>query len=381
MTVDIAQPHDPPIYLQAKKRLLTEIGKRWKPGTRLPTVQQLAARYDVGRVSMHRAVRELADEGHLIARPRAGIQVADQSPAKTKVSARPLAIAGRTVDIISVSRERLEGMHRRMIDGITSRLCHVDCEVRHRDLLSEGRTQSFTDHEADALIFINAGKARLSAADHHAVVNIETGLINQFDPDRIIDHVTVNQLHGAALAGYALRLAGESSVCFLGAHSQRDPVTEALPYDQLSTMRLQGLESGFGRPVQPTHQLMTNFYDESAGASLVSEYLALDDRPHAIFATTDELAVGFVHGALAHDLMPGRDYRIVGFDGQQRGQEMRWGPLASVEVPANEMGCKAAELLIERFQRPDRPSQTVSLGCTLISGATLRPAASNDKGE
>lgn len=359
-----------PVYLRAKQSLQRDIDRRYKGGQRLPTVDQLAKRYDVGRVSMHRAVRELADEGVLIARPRAGIQVADRHTADHAAPPLAAAVAGRTISVITTQAARMDGMHRRMLEGVRQWLGRYDCTVRHRDALTGDPRQSFADDDADALIFINASKTELIAAPRHAVVNIETGPIDQFAPDQVIDHVTVNQLHGAAIAGHTLRTAGATSVCYLGAHSKRQPAGEPLTYDAISTLRLQGFESGWGAPVPKSHQLLTDFYDESAGAEVVGDYLALRPRPEAIVATTDELAVGFVHGAMAHGMLPGIHYRIIGFDGQQRALDMRWGPLTTVEVPAREMGCKAAELLVERFQRRDRPSQTVALGCKLLNGVT-----------
>lgn len=362
---------DAPVYLRAKRSLLGDIGKCWKRGQRLPTVHALAKQYKVGHVSMHRAVRELGDEGYLIVRPRAGIRVADRTANITSVpSSKTAAINGKCIDVVTSDEPMLNGMHRLMLDGVLERLGAYDCNARHRPILKYAGFQSLEDLDADALVVVKPSRVNLVAADHHLLVNIDTGHIDQFSPDRTVDQVTVNQVQGATIAGHTMRTAGITSVCFLGAHGKRTLGDTPMQYDPVSTFRLKGFEAGWGEALPPTCQLMDGFYDECTGAALVDRFIALDPMPQAVFAATDDLAVGFIHGALAHGLKPGIDYGIIGFDSQPRVRAMRWGPLTSVEIPAREMGFKAVELLVERFERRDRPSQTVALGCSLFAGVT-----------
>jgi DNA-binding LacI/PurR family transcriptional regulator len=137
-------------------------------------------------------------------------------------------------------------------------------------------------------------------------------------------------------------------------------------------VRLRAFEHGFGLPVPPGHVLLTRSYGESWGARLVARYAALNPRPEAVFAASDELAVGFVKGALALGLEPLRDYQIIGFDGQERGRQLHEGPLTTIQVPAAEMGRRGAELLADRLLNPDQPARQLRLGCTLFEGNTVR---------
>lgn len=363
-----------PMHELARKQLLARIGRRWRAGQRLPTVKSLSADLGIGLVNTHRAVQELVAEGYLTARPRVGIRVAQKHSlmqASRGASAEGGgSIAGRRIEIIMPERDRLDGMHLRMIEGFRRHIADKQCDIRERECLNSERCQSFIDSEADALVFINASRKKLLTAEHHVVVNVETGWLDQFPPDRNVDHVTVNQQQGGALAGHAFREAGLNSVCFLGCTDQHEP-NNLPPYGRISAARLAGFESGWQQPIPTRLHLKANYYDESAGVLAATQYLALKDRPDGVFAASDELAVGFVHGMLAHGLIAGRDYQIIGFDAQQRGQTIRWGPLASVAVPSLEMGEKAAELLIQRCERPDRPSQTVALGCAMVGGSTF----------
>ena len=70
-SLDPARPI--PIYFQLKTLLFEEIlAGRYPPGSRLPTEHELCEQYGISRTPVTRALRELADEGVIIRRRRAG---------------------------------------------------------------------------------------------------------------------------------------------------------------------------------------------------------------------------------------------------------------------------------------------------------------------
>jgi len=50
----------------------------WLPGEQVPSLDQLAAEYQVSRATVQRAVKVLTDEGVLVTRPRWGTFVAER---------------------------------------------------------------------------------------------------------------------------------------------------------------------------------------------------------------------------------------------------------------------------------------------------------------
>ena len=50
----------------------------WLPGEQIPSLDQLAAEYQVSRATVQRAVKMLTDEGLLVTRPRWGTFVAER---------------------------------------------------------------------------------------------------------------------------------------------------------------------------------------------------------------------------------------------------------------------------------------------------------------
>jgi DNA-binding LacI/PurR family transcriptional regulator len=111
---------------------------------------------------------------------------------------------------------------------------------------------------------------------------------------------------------------------------------------------------------------------------LLPRYLALPNRPRAVFAASDELAIGFAIGSAAMGVTPGKDFDLVGFDGQHRGRTLNvCPPLTSVAIPSQEMGRRAAELLLDRIHRPDKPVERVLLECSIFRGGTVAPRPSS----
>lgn len=79
LTVDSASPVPP--YEQIREQLSTMIGSGvLSPGTRLPTIRQLAADLDVAPGTITRAYRELEAGGEIVSRGRHGTFVSAPRP-------------------------------------------------------------------------------------------------------------------------------------------------------------------------------------------------------------------------------------------------------------------------------------------------------------
>ena len=180
------------------------------------------------------------------------------------------------------------------------------------------------------------------------------------------DVVMADGVHGGALAGRRLREANCRSVAVVGVAGR--PAADWLM--NVTPQRLAGFASGWGRAIPEARVVLTRAYDISAGAEAVQRWLAMDPRPEGVFCTSDDLAIGFQSGALAHRLAAGRDYSLIGFDGQPVAIHAT-PPITTVAVPMAELGRTAARLALERAAAPDLPVRTVALGCTLFAGATV----------
>ena len=77
-------------------------------------------------------------------------------------------------------------------------------------------------------------------------------------------------------------------------------------------------------------------------------YLAMPDRPRAVFVSTDRQAMGFVERLVSQGLRVPEDMAVVGSDDIPFAACARV-PLTTVAIPMRRMGELAAEILFDRL--------------------------------
>jgi LacI family transcriptional regulator len=148
------------------------------------------------------------------------------------------------------------------------------------------------------------------------------------------------------------------------------------PEDYLcSRARIDGYRSALeraGLEFDPALVRHGDFYHEG-GFRRGVELLDLPDRPTAIFAGSDQQALGVYEAARQQGLRIPQDLSVVGFDDLPVA---RWvsPPLTTVRQPLAEMGRAAAQMLGEIIE--DRPlrSRRVELSTELIMRESTGPA-------
>ncbi len=333
-------------YQQIKSMLLSRMGTHWPAGSRLPPIRSLALQLKAGQRNTHRAVQELVAEGLLTSSPRRGTFIA---PAKR----------------VYLPLGESDGMTELMAQAFTAELQRRGITTLRAPRLQDPDLSSI---DADAIAIIHNDRAHtLKARPDQILTVIATHDVSLPHIGQRYDLVSVDQRHGSAQAGRFLREAGITSACFIGTGNR-----QTNQYFTLDSQRLAGFEEGFGQTLPHSHRLFARIYFERAGAEMVAPYLALSPRPRAVFTVCDDLALGFLLGAAAHGLVAGKDFDLIGFDGQWRGRQLPEGPLTSIAVPSSEMGRTAAQMLISRLEIPDLPPRTVHLGCSLLPGSTVQ---------
>ncbi|MCS3843131.1 LacI family DNA-binding transcriptional regulator [Microbacterium sp. AK031] len=175
--------------------------------------------------------------------------------------------------------------------------------------------------------------------------------------DRGIRSVTIGPAHASTTVASALfddrgggRLAGEHLVA-LG----RDRITFVGDPERIvqTAERLAGLEdavTGTGTRVSvvPTRGLSIEDGLEAAASVLT---LPTDERPNAIFAANDMVAIGVLTGLLRHGVSVPREIALVGFDDVEQAHQSLV-PLTSVRQPGYELGRAAGEMLLEQLTDP-----------------------------
>lgn len=104
-----------------------------------------------------------------------------------------------------------------------------------------------------------------------------------------------------------------------------------------------------------------------------------DERPTAIVALNDILAIGAIHAAQEMGLLVGGDLAIVGFDDSPMAQYL-WPPLSSVRQPIREVGRKCVEILVKLMEGRMPTEQQIMLPPELIVRRSSVTHSLNDKG-
>lgn len=373
------------LHRDVKDRLQARMAEEWPAGSRLPSIAELALQFGVGLQTAHKAVRELVDEGVLVSRPRHGTFVAqaDVTSSDKKLpgqggvlsgvvvgsDTRPRSVKGKRVCLCfrhTANGRTKDGMLDKMIHALSQEIESAGGVVSINNLLDDN--QWVDEAKDDAVVLINPySTGRIVTRPNLPLLVISTSMSVPVGVTADYDVVTVDHEQGSMIVGHKLRGAGCKSVGYIGKHLQG----QSNRYVETSALRLRALEAGWGAPVLQEHQLHVNLYTIEDGAQASAQYAQMKNRPEAIFAASDDLAVGFVLGLIPFGLKAGRDYSIAGFDGQQIGKELSQGALSTVEVPATLMGKRGGELLIDRLGHPSQPVRRLSLGCSWFEGATI----------
>lgn len=384
---------DAPVRTALAQKLALRIGRDWESGDRLPTLRQLAEQLSVSTSTVRLAVRDLVDEGLLVSRRRSGTFVSDsldnttlrkRAASQFGPQAQPRhyvngsdhrALFGKDVTIVlpvwEIRDEFGDPFTGWLVDSLTDNLRQgganptsiqgkLDDDILHLDRF-----------DGEAFVVLNPNsKTTITSSCNRPVAVVSTAVEVRMAMTGGFDMVSVDQQQGGLLAGRTLAAAGGRHACFLGSWVKNG--SEDHHFKPTCEARLNGFRIGFQGEGRTIRELGMHGYTVPGGARSVPEFLKLDPRPDVIFAATDELAVGFVFGAMSHGLEPLRDYQIIGFDGQERARTMPAGPLTTIEVPVRALGQRAANLLAGRLAQPDQPSRRVYLGTNLLKGNTVR---------
>jgi LacI family transcriptional regulator len=141
-----------------------------------------------------------------------------------------------------------------------------------------------------------------------------------------------------------------------------------------SRARLDGYRAaleGAGLTLDEALVVPGDFHAESGFAGC-EKLLDLPEPPTAVFAASDQMALGAIEALRRRGLRVPEDMSVVGFDDLP---EVRWSapPLTTVRQPLADMGKLAARTVLElaRDERPDSPR--VELGTELVVRSSTAP--------
>jgi LacI family transcriptional regulator len=113
-------------------------------------------------------------------------------------------------------------------------------------------------------------------------------------------------------------------------------------------------------------------FSSAGGYDAAGDLLALDERPTAILAASDLMALAALQAIRDAELQPGRDVAVVGFDDIEAAS-LAYPPLTTIRQDREKLGTLAAERALELIEHADlRPSDTI-LPVELVVRASSAP--------
>jgi DNA-binding LacI/PurR family transcriptional regulator len=181
-----------------------------------------------------------------------------------------------------------------------------------------------------------------------------------------IDSIYVNQEEGASKAVRHLIELGHRKIAFLSGDS-RIYNSKARQYGYERVLREHGIEP------TPDRYLLGDFSFES-GQRAFEQILQMGkrQRPTALFAASDMMALGFMRSAFRHDFNIPQYLSVVGFDDIFLSDVVN-PPLTTVRHPFIKMGEAAMNHMIRKLQHLPDSHEMEPLENTLIIRETTAP--------
>jgi LacI family transcriptional regulator len=207
----------------------------------------------------------------------------------------------------------------------------------------------------------------LTAADLAALARARLPMVvidpaNTPEPD--VTSVGSTNFAGGMAATQHLLSLGHRRIAYVGG-----PPTSGCNQARMSGYR--NAMKSVGAAVPPEYVWLSDFlYDDGVAGG--SSMLDLRDRPTAIFAGSDEVALGILEAARARGLRVPEDLSLVGFDDTEVAR-LASPPLTTVRQPLREMGAVALRTALQLAAGEQVASHHVELATTLIVRGSAAP--------
>lgn len=119
----------------------------------------------------------------------------------------------------------------------------------------------------------------------------------------------------------------------------------------------------------PQKWILNGPFDTVEGRKAGERLFSQRKKPTAVFAVNDFLAIGLMGAARDHGLVPGQDIAIVGFNDTPLAAELPIS-LTTIRSPMHQMGYRGMELLLERIDGGEPPSERLAPQL-MVRGSTV----------
>ena len=270
----------------------------------------------------------------------------------------PMMTSAFFMEVLRGVQDRLDASHHDLLVYAARTLANVEGQLARA--VQRGRS--------DGVLLVSTPlsdrRAAALTASSRPVV-----LVDSYHPD--FDSVSVDNRRGATVAVEHLLERGHERIALLM------PSQESAPARQRRDGYRDAIEAA-GLPADDALVVVTDWDHEHHGYTRFAGYRAMqtllarfedrpDERPTAVFAAADVMALGAIRAAGEAGLRTPRDLDVVGFDDIESST---YAGLTTLRQPMAAMGRLAAEKLVRRLAAPGAPAQHTVFAPELVARQT-----------
>jgi len=334
----------------------------------MTSIDDVARATGVSTATVSRALRGLPNVAEAT---REAVRLAADDLGYVASSSASGLASGRTLAMGAVVPSVSRWFYTAVLEGIDHELRAASYDLILFNLGGRGEDRSRVFHRSilrkrtDALValcldFSAEERRQLTSVGHPAIV---VG-----GPVRGLRHIGIDDLGAAKLAVEHLIALGHRDIAHIGGEDEAG-LNRSVPEARQAGWRDALTTAGI--PVRGDRFVLGGFnIDTSKQATDV--LLSSGDRPTAIFAASDEMAVGAMLSIWAHGLRVPGDISVIGIDGHPLARTFG---LTTLEQHPFAQGATAARMLLDELAGKPPRSRSVRHPVTFIDrGSTARPA-------
>jgi DNA-binding LacI/PurR family transcriptional regulator len=210
----------------------------------------------------------------------------------------------------------------------------------------------------------------LSPEDIHIIENMNIPVVTVETKTESFSSISINNFEAAKLATRYLLNLGHRQIGVIAGLSE-DPLKFSVPQKRLLGYKaaLKEYDIEF-RP----ELIVPGNYSFAGGAEATIHFLSMPSPPTAIFALSDEMAIGALKTLREMNLKIPEDMSIIGFDDNDVSEFVN---LSTIRQPVMQFGEKAATLLLESLASKNKVEHRhISMDTQLIVRGTTGPKVS-----
>jgi len=364
---------DTPLISGISGRIADMIRNQVLPaGHVLPTERDLAMEFSVSRGLIRSAIKDLASKGMIEVKPRCRpVVLAGQYSSPSKTGKRHIGIWlwPNTGDYAAASM--LKGIQSADIGAdvrlVVANAVGADWESIFDSEANFLRSIADDPEEAGVIVWYLGGQRNIAALHALREAGVATVFVDRLPPEEFpTDFVATDNEAVARRAVQHLIGLGHRNIAFL---SNIEPVSSVKEREAGYRRALK--EAGIG---YREDYIMRDLVDVREGVeSALDAYLGLEDKPTAIFAVNDHIALQVCEVLHDRQIAVPQQMSVIGFDGI-----LRWVPgggyLTTHLQDFERIGQLAAEMVIQRMTNgPTAPYRHVLLDAPLLDRGTAGP--------